>query len=51
MKDFEYAIKELERALQIAEDYKCDKVQIPVGAGKVALTVLKSAIAEDEHAE
>ena len=51
MKDFEYALKEFERAVQIAEDYDKDKVQVPTGAAKIALTVLKAVCEENKPEE
>ena len=49
MKDFEYALKEFERAVQIAADYDRDKVQVPAGAAKIALTVLKAVCEEEKE--
>ena len=49
MNDFEYAIKEFERALKIAEDYDCENVKVPAGAAKVALVCLKAMVKEDAN--
>lgn len=48
MNDFLDAIKELEKALQIAKDYDCDKVTITRSTAGVALTTLKAMVEDAE---